>query len=351
MTPEEFAERTRQQALKQAGGSNQFFRKQRLQVAEDLIQAVEQVSVQAVGEVLVRMNQKQNPSQVQAMMMGLKLVEKEADEDHDDLPYHDDDDDGQSGQEGEVETPTVDLSAINATSAHLLSARALIKTPFVELFVPQGIFYGGLDTAEEQLQQILSLDNTSVPVVWGNTNTRPKEYVPALLAAEQAGRPVQFVAWGTPNLPRVSRLELLRRTVAKFRNTGRYIPAGAVGASLGRVEALIKEAEKEKVALFQNTTTLFNNGGNSTLKDADHQMNVALASLAGFRMDSEGFVTKIGKPKTRSGKQTISNNSSSSSSKENNRPIERTENQRRDIRIQGGDKMEKTPISYSKGER
>jgi hypothetical protein len=77
------------------------------------------------------------------------------------------------------------------------------------------------------------------------------EYGSALAAAQAARRPVRFVAWGTRHLPRVSRGELLRRNVERFRCTGRYIPSGAVGAALGRVERLIQVAQQEAEKMFR----------------------------------------------------------------------------------------------------
>lgn len=280
ITDREFADRTRQQAL-QAGDTVQFFRNRRIQVAEDLIHAVEHVSVQAVGEVLFHM----------------QLHQEQHAHDEQELPYDED------------EEQKVNLSALNATSAHLLSARALIRTPFVELFVPHAIFRGGIDQAEEELQRLLDNVPFTHPVSWGNTNTRPLEYVAALKAAQRAGRPVHFVAWGkTTHMPRVPRRELLRRTVSKFRLTGRYVPAGAVGAALGRVERLIKEAEKEASDLLAggdgiaSSDRLANASSQGKLKQATQEenhkmMNAAFASLAGFSMDKDGYVTQIGDPR------------------------------------------------------
>lgn len=282
ITDREFADRTREQAL-QAGDTVQFFRNRRIQVAEDLIHAVEHVSVQAVGEVLFQMQ----------LQQGQHAHEEQ------ELPYD------------EEEEPQMDSLTLNATSAHLLSARALIRTPFVELFVPHAIFRGGIDQAEQELQQLLDNMPSTHPVSWGNTNTRPVEYVAALKAAQRAGRPVHFVAWGkTTHMPRVPRRELLRRTVSKFRLTGRYVPAGAVGAALGRVERLIKEAEKEAANLLApgdgnasskrlTKDTLPSNLGKSKqlMQDETAQMNAAFASLAGFSMDKDGYVTQIGDPK------------------------------------------------------
>lgn len=291
ITPQEFADRSREQAL-QAGDTVKFFRNRRKEVTEDLIQAVEHVSVQAVGEVLFQMQ--------------LKMEQMDADiEDENELPY---DEEHPTKQTEETTTPKLDLTTINATSAHLLSARALIRTPFVDLFVPHAIFCGGIDRAEDKLLHLLESLSSSHPVCWGNTNTRPVEYVVALKAAQRAGRPVQFVAWGkTPHMPRVPRRELLRRTVSKFRATGRYIPAGAVAAALGRVERLMREAEKEAAKLTAVATGDVNeetSGARLPEIDSDEEwaqadiqrINVALAALAGFSMDEAGYVIRVAEP-------------------------------------------------------
>lgn len=314
-TPQEFANRTRSQALL-AGDTVQFFRRRRIDVAEDLIEGVEQVSARAVGELLFTMLQEKEQQNVADL------------EEHNDLPYdshHDEDD--EKDDDDKAKEPPIDLTAANATSAHLLSAKALIKTPYVNLFVPQALFNGGIDKAEKKLQKLLSSSAMSVPVSWGNTNTRPVEYAAALRAAQRAGRPVKFVAWGTPNLPRVPRSELLRRTVSKFRNTGRYVPAGAVAAALGRVERLIQEAEKEAqklavenygtnataTAMVADDTKLeitidveegVTAAATSSSRDSEieltelelqenQRMDIALAALGGFAMNGDGNVMKI----------------------------------------------------------
>jgi hypothetical protein len=297
MTPQEFADRTREQALQHAD-TVKFFRERRIQIAEDLIMAVEQVSVQAVGELLYQMQATKTDA----------LTTTANDDDDDDvgvneLPYHEDEATTRSSEQASVVSLTADT--VNATSAHLLSARALIGTPYVDIFVPHAIFGGGIDRAESQLQELLSKLSPTTPVSWGNTNTRPVEYVAALRAAQLAGRPVQFVAWGcSPYFPRVPCHELLRRAVSKFRNTGRYIPAGAIGASLGRVEWLVREAEKEVIKLkWEPMDAATNADRKGWAEDGTevvrcHKMNVAFAALAGFVMNDEGRVVKVGEPKT-----------------------------------------------------
>ena len=286
MTPEKFQEGVRKLAL-QAGDSVKFFRNRRIAVGEDLIKATEQVAVQAVSEVICQIAFK---------------VPKDERKSVDELPYNDEDDDdkekitiGQENQDSTDASPVEEV--IQAThEAHLLSARDLIKTPHIDLFVPEGIFRGGIDSANKLLSELVNNAHPKQPVSWGNTNTRPGEYAKTLAAAEKSGRPVKFVAWGTSRLPRVSRQELLRRNVARFRNSGRYIPAGAVGAALGRVDKLLKEAQLEAGILAKDD--LYRNESELLPEDHENQiMDAAFASLAGFRRIEGGFVVKVGEPK------------------------------------------------------
>lgn len=268
ITTAEFAERIKE-LTERAGDTIKFFQKRRRAVAYDLVGAVEQVATQAVGEVICQMQLKRDAEQQQ--------------HDDDELPYE------------EEQKETLDLrTVINGTQAHLLSARQLIRTPHVEIFVPQALFHGGIDSAEQALTKMLQSSKTT-PVFWSNTNTRPTEYAAALKAAEQTGRPVQFIAWGTCRMPRVPRKELLRRNVARFRSTGRYIPCGAIGAALGRVESLIKEAEKQADLLLEGEMCCPPNVAPDEWEA--RRMDIGLADLAGFRMDEKGFVVQVGEPK------------------------------------------------------
>jgi len=84
--------------------------------------------------------------------------------------------------------------------------------------------------------------------------------------------------------------------VARFRNSGRYIPAGAVGAALGRVDKLLNEAQVEAKILARDDAYI--NEPELFPGDRENQiMDAAFASLAGFRRIEGGFVVKVGEPK------------------------------------------------------
>lgn len=199
ITPNNFADESIDRALR-AGDTAKYFRKRRMSITNDLIVATEEVAVEAIGEVLVQM----------------QLQFDKALESEEELPYD---------EQTKSEETQLAADPVNATSAQLMSARALIKTPTVSLFVPQKIFHGGIDKAQSILSKLLEEESSSVPLAWESTNSRPSEYAVILEAAEKANRPVKFIAWGSTWMPRVSRKDLFKRNIQRFRRTGRYIPA------------------------------------------------------------------------------------------------------------------------------
>ncbi|CAM9098137.1 unnamed protein product [Chrysoparadoxa australica] len=103
-------------------------------------------------------------------------------------------------------------------------------------------------------------------VAWGNTNVKPKDYKCALEAAESTLRPVVFLRWGH-ELPEVPLLELARRSIVRFAETGRYVPINAIVQAVERVDALWGRTK----------------GGSAE----------RLALAAGYDMNSEGFVRRL----------------------------------------------------------
>ena len=319
ITPQEFASRIRKQAKYGYGDTVKYFQQRRIATGEALILAVEAVSVQAISEVICQM---QLMSQQQQASLMPKLLtdgteETEGADHEDELPYENNGENGIDNTSSDNNAKSL-LSSFNATQqSQLLSAKALIGTRCVDLFIPHAIFNGGLDRAKQTLFDELKIGQHTLlhdgddpdgnqrhhddvvlkPVIWGNTNTRPMEYVVALEAAEKFNRPVRFVPWGTSRLPRVTRQELLRRNVSRFRKTGRYIPSGAISAALGRVETLIKEAQKVVDAELLDEDDGDNKNSVEFEGICNHKMDVALAGLAGYRMDQDGYVVKVGEPK------------------------------------------------------
>ena len=279
ITSEQFATQLRL-LVYDAGDTVEYFKQRRIQIYQDLLAAVEEVAIEAIGEVLVQLDQ-QEQEQTQAQQAQEIPKEEQGDDGEEELPYISGGIDTTTSTLEELESllsPTSSSSSASS-SAHLLSARALIKTPYVEVYVKQAIFEkgGGIDRAEKELISLTTTgkeqeeeaqdknedkdqtknngnnknkNNKNKPIAWKQTNTRPMEYIPALEAAERSNRPVKFIWWGMEILeilpeekdmvntttstvtngvvdimPRVSRKELLKRNIRNFRNTGRYIPA------------------------------------------------------------------------------------------------------------------------------
>ena len=78
------------------------------------------------------------------------------------------------------------------------------------------------------------------PVAWGNTNLKPKDYLPALELAERSRRPVQFIRSGYELEP-VTLQQLIQRNLRRFFKTGRYIPSIVVERTLGTSTRMLQE--------------------------------------------------------------------------------------------------------------
>lgn len=166
-----------------------------------------------------------------------------------------------------------------------------------------------LEAAQNQLLQCAVNPTqypSTAPLSWGNTNTRPREMVTALDAAEKSKRPVEFIIYGgleaidkMPNhmfqndddmtlcLPKSSRLTLLKRNINRFVETGRYIPSSAIADAMERVDSMISSAVNEA-----------NKSGNHQDRpnDAKFRLDFELAKLAGYRLHANRTVSSLSPP-------------------------------------------------------
>lgn len=190
-----------------------------------------------------------------------------------------------------------------------------------------------LDAALDLLKSHASNQYLSTaPIAWGNTNTRPREYTSALEAARKSERPVEFIVFGgleacdmirehmtrreyrqthddnaieaQPNgnteiqskilcLPKLSRLELLKRNLQRFTRTGRYIPSAAINDAMVRVESLLASAAAEAKKSFDQNSTM-------TIEDAKFRLDCELTKLADFELHPDRTV-KMSSTQTFSG--------------------------------------------------
>jgi len=125
-----------------------------------------------------------------------------------------------------------------------------VTTPTIDLFCIETLFSSAIASAQR------AVANTSGPVAWGNTNTRPTDYRDIL---RNTHRPVHFVVWKR-DLPDCSFATLLERSLRRCAATGRYVPAGVIWDMMQRTEQLVK---------------------------TEMSLDAHLASLAGFHWDPD----------------------------------------------------------------
>eukprot|EP00804_Cyclotella_cryptica_P007414 CCRYP_002635-RA/>CCRYP_002635-RA protein AED:0.02 eAED:0.02 QI:218/1/1/1/0/0/2/333/618 len=194
-----------------------------------------------------------------------------------------------------------------------------------------------LDAALDQLKSHATNNHThsrTAPLAWGNTNTRPREYKSALEAASLSRRPVEFIVFGgmetcnmirehlsrrdyrmshdvdaaiTDNdqiinchdvdhcsnvedqyqlrcLPKLTRLELLKRNLKRFAATGKYIPSGAIQDAIVRVESMLASAAAEAKKNVDYSSNL-------SLEEAKFRLDYELAMLAGYVLHTDRTVS------------------------------------------------------------
>eukprot|EP00577_Skeletonema_sp_RCC1716_P007473 CAMPEP_0113387216 /NCGR_PEP_ID=MMETSP0013_2-20120614/8418_1 /TAXON_ID=2843 ORGANISM="Skeletonema costatum, Strain 1716" /NCGR_SAMPLE_ID=MMETSP0013_2 /ASSEMBLY_ACC=CAM_ASM_000158 /LENGTH=593 /DNA_ID=CAMNT_0000270097 /DNA_START=156 /DNA_END=1938 /DNA_ORIENTATION=+ /assembly_acc=CAM_ASM_000158 len=145
----------------------------------------------------------------------------------------------------------------------------------------------------------------TAPLSWGNTNTRPREMITALDAAEKSQRPVHFIIYGgleacdqirdhsfqvdddlTLCLPKSSRLTLLKRNIGRFVETGRYIPCSAIADAMERVNSMVASAVAEA-----NKEEIMSSSCCDRANDAKFRLDYELAKLAGYSLHENRTVS------------------------------------------------------------
>mmetsp|Transcript_2359 Transcript_2359/g.3552 ORF Transcript_2359/g.3552 Transcript_2359/m.3552 type:complete len:437 (-) Transcript_2359:1168-2478(-) len=145
----------------------------------------------------------------------------------------------------------------------------------------------------------------TAPLSWGNTNTRPREMITALEAAEKSQRPVHFIIYGGLEacdkirdhsfqvdddlalcLPKSSRLTLLKRNIGRFVETGRYIPCSAIADAMERVNSMVASAVAEA-----NKEENISSSCCDRSNDAKFRLDYELAKLAGYSLHENRTVS------------------------------------------------------------
>jgi hypothetical protein len=94
-------------------------------------------------------------------------------------------------------------------------------------------------SAIERAHELLRTTPSHIPIAWGNTNAKPRDYQQALEIASQTRRPVEFLVChpdGTGKLPWLPLETLLLRNLHRLARTGKYVPAFAISDCCQRLE-------------------------------------------------------------------------------------------------------------------
>lgn len=225
------------------------------------------------------------------------------------------------------------------SSGHLRDANHPIlgRDGYTDLFVLEAIFRStnvieggrsrtrpsGLNLALSKMERLACNSSAlppDVPLAWGNTNTRPREYTSGLEVAQKSGRPIVFVPHVNPTvvsvqgeggpgsssefLYHVELDELYLRSIKRLIYTGRYVPATAIKDAAFRCDSLMLSAKAEMCRMFPTTqdhkpTDPIISGDDDT-KQAQamrtfqkFQLECSLAKLAGYQLNADRTVVKI----------------------------------------------------------
>lgn len=178
-----------------------------------------------------------------------------------------------------------DKLASSSSSSSPMGTKISLLPLQVQLFIVEALFrpnysnsnQTAVEAASEQLHTLATKTATTLPIAWGNTNTRPREYATALSAAMASGRPIYFLTYGNStrlsdnnnnkrncsfgvakgvfSLPRLQGIDLLRRNVQRLLETGKYVPAKGIWESADRVdrltETILRDLDKETLLRLQ----------------------------------------------------------------------------------------------------
>lgn len=130
--------------------------------------------------------------------------------------------------------------------------RAIQETKYqmpdqVQVFVVESLFRPHPTDNLSAIQRAYKLLRTTpshIPVAWGNTNSKPRDYQMALEIACQTRRPVH-ICLSSPDgpLPSLPLSELFVRNLQRFSKSGKYVPAMAIAECWQRVNALVAQTK------------------------------------------------------------------------------------------------------------
>lgn len=198
------------------------------------------------------------------------------------------------------------LCARMSTTADVFITEAIFKT----LQLENGHVQSALNRAITELHSLAtdpSLLYANACVSWGNTNSKPHDYLAALEAAVASKRPVDFIPFIDPDkspgitsglyLPYVGIEELFRRNLQRFVTSGRYIPCRAIIDTCLRVNILMNDARKLIVERDRPVVEIVESCTKDSIELSYNtytklEWNRAFAALAGYEMFDDGTVRR-----------------------------------------------------------
>jgi hypothetical protein len=152
-------------------------------------------------------------------------------------------------------------------------------------------------SALSRVEHLLYDTPVSIPIAYGNTNTRATDYVQALTMALKLKRPVHFVVyydgenkdWNQDlfDLSVENGMEgLIRRNMYRFLQTGRYVPEQVIIDMRDRTLNMINDIVKQQGPSDSNSDTAIR-------KMSKLEFHQQLAKIAGFQMNDERMIVAI----------------------------------------------------------
>ena len=158
----------------------------------------------------------------------------------------------------------------NNNTTTTTTTESLLVPSHVQVFILESLFQPHPSTQQSAIDRAHRLVRQTpphIPVAWGNTNSKPRDYQRVLDVAWETRRPVRFLVQGR-DMASVPLPQLLRRNLQRFSQTGKYIPAVAMDDCHTRISRLLSEAGRGGNATTTTTTT--------RRHDGDHDAELAL---------------------------------------------------------------------------
>jgi hypothetical protein len=171
----------------------------------------------------------------------------------------------------------------NNNTTTTTTTESLLVPSHVQVFILESLFQPHPSTQQSAIDRAHRLVRQTpphIPVAWGNTNSKPRDYQQVLDVAWETRRPVRFLVQGR-DMAHVPLPQLLRRNLQRFSQTGKYIPAVAMDDCHTRISRLLSDAGRGGNAT--STTMTRRHDGDRDAELALEQRLIQMAEAGGGR--------------------------------------------------------------------